>query len=330
MVITLKAEDIIYSYLNKGLCDIGICKAEGFEEEREVILAVNSSLKGFVEQDIEKRIYPSLTMPEAKSIISASFPYIKKMPVKDAGLRVRVSMGAVGEDYHISLKRILEDMAHELEDKFNAACKVFVDTGPLSDRAVALKSGIGYIGKNGSLVSKNGGSGVFLGYILTDLELEKTDSVKEDCGSCKKCIISCPAGALSEEGFCMEKCISYITQKKGMLTEKEMALMGTDIFGCDVCHRVCPKTRVTDEQINKDDIFPLAEEILALDNKGFKERFGNSAVSFRGRNIIRRNVICALSNIKTEESLALIKKYINDDSELVSKTALTALEMMEK
>ena len=101
-MITLKAEDIIFSYLNKGLCDIGICTAEGFEEEREAFCAVNDTLKGFVEQDIEKRIYPSLTMPEVKSIISVAFPYIKRMPQKGDGLRVHVSMGAVGEDYHYS------------------------------------------------------------------------------------------------------------------------------------------------------------------------------------------------------------------------------------
>ncbi|MBE6009019.1 MAG: tRNA epoxyqueuosine(34) reductase QueG [Lachnospiraceae bacterium] len=236
----------------------------------------------------------------------------------------------LGEDYHISLKRILDSLADELENKFNAKCMVFVDTGPLSDRAVAVKSGTGYIGKNTSLVSKNGGSGVFLGYILTDLELEKTKTSDDTCGSCKKCILSCPAGAISENGFCTEKCISYITQKKGVLTEEEMTLMGTDIFGCDVCHKVCPKTRVIEEEINADDIFPLAEEILELDNGKFKERFGNTAMSFRGRNIIRRNVICALSNIGTEESLELIKRYTNDDSDIVSKTALMAVKKMEK
>ena len=84
-MITLKAEDIIYSYLNKGLCDIGICGAEGFDEARDALCAVNDTLKGFVEQDIEKRIYPSLTMPEVKSIISVAFPYIKRMPQKGDG-----------------------------------------------------------------------------------------------------------------------------------------------------------------------------------------------------------------------------------------------------
>jgi len=326
----VKAEDIIFSYLNKGLCDIGICKAEDFEEIRYVLETVNHTLKGFVEQDINKRISPVITMPEAKSIISAAMPYIKKVPDKDEKLRVNISMGAVGEDYHISLKRILDAMAKELEEEFGARCMVFVDTGPLSDRAVAVKSGIGYIGKNGSLVSSKGGSGVFLGYILTDIGLEESDKDKSCCGNCRKCLDACPTGALSENGFEIEKCISYITQKKGMLTEKEMDLMGTNIYGCDVCHKMCPKTKIKEETVIADDIMPVAEDILAADKKSFRERFGNTALFFRGRNIIRRNVICALSNIKTKESLELVRKYADDESETVRKTVLKAIEIMER
>ena len=329
-MIVLKAEEIIFSYLNKGLSDIGICDASPFEEERCFIEKANESLKGFVEQDIEKRIYPSLTMPEVKSIISVAYPYVKNKPSDDGDLRVNISSGAVGEDYHITLKNILDNMAADLKNNFDARCMVFVDTGPLSDRAVAVRSGTGHKGKNGSLVSGNCGSGVFLGYILTDLELEKSKKTETDCGNCRKCLDLCPTKAITENGFEAEKCISYITQKKGILSEEEMSLMGKEIYGCDICHRFCAKTKIINETMAIDEANPLAEEILSMDNKAFKERFGNTAMSFRGRNIIRRNVLCALSNIRTKESLELINKYINDESEIVSKTALKAKEKLER
>ncbi len=329
LVIILRAEDIIFSYKKKGLSDIGICKADGFEFLRNDLEARNKFLSGFVEQDIDKRLYPCLTMPEAKSIIACAMPYIKKRPASDGALRVDISMGAVGEDYHITLKNILEDMAEDLRNSFGAKCKTFVDTGPLSDRSVAAKAGIGYIGKNGSLVSHCCGSGVFLGYILTDMELNETSSKDIDCGSCNKCICACPTNALSERGFELDRCISYITQKKGLLSEKEMELIGINIYGCDNCHRLCAKTKIIDETILIDDIMPKALDILSLDNKGFKARFGNTAMSFRGRNIIRRNTLCALSNIRTKESMELISGFINDESDIVSHTAKKAYEIVK-
>ena len=114
-VIKLKAEDIVFGYLNKGLSDIGIAKAESFEQLRGEFEKHRLALAGFVEQDIEKRIYPDITMPSVKSVIAAAIPYIKRLPEKDAKLRVDISMGAVGEDYHFYLKRILDGLAQELE-----------------------------------------------------------------------------------------------------------------------------------------------------------------------------------------------------------------------
>lgn len=329
-VTVLKAESIVYSFLNKGLCDIGIMKAACFEEMRNDFESKGAALKGFVEQDVEKRINPFITMPSAKSIISAAMPYIGKREAEDGKARVTISMGAVGEDYHISLKRILEEMALSLKEAFGCECMVFVDTGPLSDRAVAVKAGIGYIGKNGSLVAKNGGSGVFLGYILTDLDLEESERTFESCGGCKMCLKSCPTKAITENGFKMERCISYITQKKGDLTPEEMRLMGKNIYGCDVCHALCPKTRVIDKSFSLEETNPCGKWVLSLGNREFKEIFGKTALSFRGRSIIRRNTLCALANIGTEESLEIIKKFAADESELVRNTALTILENWEK
>jgi len=336
----MKAEEIIRKFaVENKITDIGICSAENFEEARSVFAEKAEMLKGFVESDIEKRINPRITLENAKSIISVAVSYNRKFEeLNDGVIRGKISAAAVGRDYHKTVMELLEKLAEELKKEYNFNYKAFVDTGPLSDRAVAVRSGIGSIGKNGCVITKNGGAAVFLGYMITDLELECREGEVDVCKNCGKCVKACPTGALSEFGFDMTKCISYITQIKRELTEEEMRLIGNNVYGCDCCQLACPLNAEAEKWMGSnyqndnciEQFAPSLEKLLSYSNKEFKEMYGDTAIFWRGNSIIKRNaIICALNSGKTEAE-NLIEPFTQSGNILLSKTAEKASEAMKK
>ncbi len=328
-------EKIIYTYAKKnGIGAAGICSGEDYSCMRSCLEKNNPSLKGFVEQDIEKRIYPSLTLPGIKSIIVFALSYGKRFDfAMDDRLRGNLSHGAIGEDYHITLKRIFEGLAEELHKIHSFRYKIFVDTGPLIDREVAKRAGIGPIGKNGSVISPICGSMLFIGYMMTDLDLPFSAPAEENaCASCRICIDSCPSGALSEAGFQAEKCISCLTQLNRPLNTEEMARMGKQIYGCDICQLSCPKnknmnrTPVTDINAAKPDL----ENLLYLSNKAFKQTLGQTAAGWRGKKILQRNALIALGNSGEKRAEAILTLFTEDDRSLISDTAKKALQLYRR
>ncbi len=322
-----KEEFILKILKEKGFCDAGICGAEPFYGIKETLEKNKELLKGFAEENLEKRIDPKLTMENAKALISVAKNYNTEIKVKaDNALRGYISAGALGEDYHVFMKRELEDVSEKIEKKFNCSCMAFSDTGPLSDREVALRSGIGYIGKNSSVVTDNGGSAVFLGYIITDLELKAGEKSKNTCGRCQKCIFSCPTGAISEEGFEIKKCISYITQIKVVLSLEEMKIIGRNLYGCDVCQLVCPKNKDALIKITDiDHVMPKIQYILSLSNKEFNKIYKPTAMGWRGNTIIKRNALAVLGNIGKKESLRLLEKYLTHENKVLRHTAIRSV-----
>ena len=328
----MDTEKIIYTYAeNNGIGAAGICSGEDFSDMRPILEKNNGKLKGFVEQDVEKRMCPSLTLPGIKSIIVFALPYRKKLDfAMDDRLRGNLSHGAVGEDYHITLKRILEGLAEELQKFLSFRYKIFVDTGPLVDREVAKRAGIGSIGKNGSVISPKCGSMFFIGYMMTDLDLPfSLPSAENPCTSCHICIDCCPSGALSEEGFHAEKCISCLTQLNRSLTMEEMKVMGKQIYGCDICQLCCPKNKgnsresVTDINAAKPDL----EELLSLSNKAFKETYGKTAAGWRGKKILQRNALIALGNSGDKRAEAILSAFLTDERDIIQDTAYKALKL---
>lgn len=322
------AESIINKFAKEnGFCDVGICSPEDFGDLRQSLLDTQNILSGFVEKDIEKRISPRLTMPCAKSIIVLAKSYNKNILVESDGrLRGYISIGAVGEDYHIFMQRKMGELSALLKNQFDAECMPFADTGPLVDRAVAIRSGIGYKGNNGSIITKNGGSAVFFGYIITNLGLKYGEKSTIHCSNCNKCINACPTGAINGGIFKIEKCISYITQQKRLLTVDEMKSTGLNLYGCDVCQRVCKNNPKPFDNITElEDIMPLLEEILNMSNSTFKKRFGDTAIGWRGAAVIKRNALAALGNTGRAESLALIEKYIKSENIMLRHTAVRAI-----
>ncbi len=226
-----------------------------------------------------------------KTAICCLFPYYK------GGEESRISLYARSIDYH----KVARDKLESLMEPFDNNAKIFVDIGPEDNATVALKCNLGVRGKNGLIINKELGSWFFIGYALTDaVSFSSKDSLSEDsslkkCLSCNLCISSCPGNALSDN-FNASRCASFISQKKGTLTPDEEAILKKSgyIFGCDICQLSCPmnkgKGKILDE-FKKDRILSFEEEELSsMSNKEFFKKYGSYAFSWRGKNVLLRNL----------------------------------------
>ncbi|MBU5425862.1 tRNA epoxyqueuosine(34) reductase QueG [Tissierella pigra] len=276
----------------------------------------------FEEKDINKRIDPRLTMDNCKSIIVLGLSYNIDYDEKpDYLLRGKLSKSSWGIDYHLVLRKKIESLVEEIKKKIDFQYKYFVDTGPLIDRELGRKSGIGYYGKNCSIINKEYGSFIFLGYILTNLNLDISKEAESECGDCNLCINACPTGAL-EEPYKLnpKRCISYLTQTKSNIPITLREKMGMKIYGCDTCQLVCPKNKGI-KKSNHEEFIPILtkgymnlEELLTISNKEFKRKYGTMAGSWRGKSILKRNAIIALGNMKRTENIQLLVNLLKDES----------------
>jgi epoxyqueuosine reductase len=181
----------------------------------------------------------------SKSVISISYNYFPEENIETLE-NFKISKYAYGEDYHIIIKEILQEMVAELKEEigdFN--CRVFTDSAPILERSWARKSGIGWVGKNANLITKQSGSFYFLAEIICDLEIQSDFATTDHCGTCRKCIEACPTDAIvSDKIIDGSKCISYATiELKEEIPESFKNKMEDWMFGCDICQDVCPWNR---------------------------------------------------------------------------------------
>lgn len=330
-----------------GIDLIGFTSAKDFENIRPYIddRAQKGFLSGFEEENIEKRLDPLKAFPKAKSIISIGMSYnfyVDKPPKnKFTGI---VSKSAWGKDYHRVLQRKIKELMENVNKELLPIDYIaFVDTGPLSDRAIAHRAGLGRYGKNGFIINPKYGSWIFLGSILIDKKIQEDEPLEDDiCKSCNLCIQACPTGAL--EGpylFNASKCISFLTQKKGILTHNQQKALGTNIYGCDICQQVCPynkNAQYTHNESFKPEFhlaFPKLEYILNMSNKEFDEGFKTTSAGWRGKKILQRNAIIAAGNTKNYKLLAESLKDSRPDIRLNTICVLKQLgkpgrEIIEK
>lgn len=249
---------------------------------------------GLEEDDIQKRIDPRLTMENVESVIVCLFPYFSGNVEN-----TNISKYTHGLDYHILVKEKLEKLSKMIKKEIDEfEYKIFVDNGPLVDRYLAQISGLGYFGINNNIINDEYGSYVFIGYIMTNIKLEKDDILDKTCINCGECIRKCPGEALLGN-FEMnpKKCLSFITQKKEELNNEEKKLFKNNptVFGCDICQDVCPhnkKINITKINEFKEKLIYNIDydEINTISNKEFKRRYRDRAFSWRGRKIILRNL----------------------------------------
>jgi epoxyqueuosine reductase len=313
---------------------IGFCLAEPFYEIEDIL--VNREKSGFMceleSREYEKKIYPSLTMENAKSfiVILESYSDISRK-VNNGDIRGNISMAAVSNDYHITVMDKLKRLEEFLQSQVECKTKCYVDISPFSDRAIAKRAGLGFIGKNSMLITNNYGSKVFIGYILTDYYIEPDDNImKIDCSNCNNCVKACPTGAINSNGqIDCNKCISYLTQHRGDISNDLKRKMGQQVYGCDVCQRVCPYNKVDNkESINIIDPYPTYDSILGISNKEFKKTYSLTASGWRGKKLLQRNAIIGLGNSKNKKALEILEKYIYDIRDDIRKEIVIAIKTL--
>ena len=232
-----------------GFQDCGISKAAFLEEDAKPFEEwLKNNFHGemsYMENYFDKRLNPTLLVEDSKSVISLSYNYFPDEKISTLD-NFKISKYACGEDYHEIIKEILREMVAELKEEIgDFHCRVFTDSAPVLERSWARKSGIGWVGKNANLITKQSGSFYFLAEIICDLQLEEDFSTTDHCGTCTKCIEACPTDAIvSDKIIDGSKCISYATiELKNEIPEGFRNNMEDWMFGCDICQDVCPWNR---------------------------------------------------------------------------------------
>ncbi|MGD6879863.1 tRNA epoxyqueuosine(34) reductase QueG [Bacillus infantis] len=333
-------QDIIDYSKTIGIDKIGFASASTFGEMKSRLIRQQELdyQSGFEEPDIDKRTEPALLLDEPMSIISIALAYPSKMKTRVVskrgerrGIFCRASWGT---DYHTVLRDRLGKLEAYINERLpEAKLKSMVDTGELVDRAVAERAGIGWSGKNCSIITPEFGSYVYLGEMITNLPLEPDEPIEDGCGSCNLCVDVCPTGALVGGGqLDSKRCIAFLTQTKGFLEEEFRVKIGNRLYGCDTCQTVCPKNKGMDfhfhEEMEPDPEIakPLLKPLLHMSNREFKEKFGHVSGSWRGKKPIQRNAIIALAHYKDETAVYdLIQVMKSDPRPVIRGTAAWAL-----
>ena len=333
-------EEIIKLSKEIGISKIGFTTADDFDYlEKSLRLAVEEGRNsGFEHKNIEERIKPKLSLASAKTIISIAVAYphkLKQQPQKTAYKRGKFTPNSWGLDYHYVLQDKLDKLAKGIEElTADFEYKGMVDTGALVDTAVARRAGIGFIGKNGLVISKEFGSYMFLGELITNLDIEPDQPVDYGCGDCNRCVTACPTSCLIGDGTMNAKrCLSFQTQDKGIMDLEFRKKIKTVIYGCDICQICCPYNKGLDNplatEIDPDLAHPELLPFLELSNGQFKEKFGHIAGSWRGKNILQRNAIIALANANDRSAIPKLLEIIDKGQNPIHiATAIWALSQL--
>ena len=333
-------EEIINLAKEIGISKIGFTTADDFDYlEKSLRLAVDEGRNsGFEHKNIEERIKPKLSLASAKTIISIAVAYphkLKQQLQKTAYKRGKFTPNSWGLDYHYVLQDKLDRLAKGIEElTADFEYKGMVDTGALVDTAVAQRAGIGFIGKNGLVISKEFGSYMFLGELITNLDIEPDQPVDYGCGDCNRCVTACPTSCLIGDGSMNAKrCLSFQTQDKGVMDLEFRKKIKTVIYGCDICQICCPYNKGLDNplatEIDPDLSHPELLPFLELSNGQFKEKFGHVAGSWRGKNILQRNAIIALANANDRSAIPKMLEIIDKGQNPIHvATAIWALSQL--
>ncbi len=272
----------------------------------------------------------------ARSVICVGQLYNLPSSPAPAGHAV-ISRYAWVRDYHDTLRAGMEKMVERLSEFAAFESKICVDTAPLLERSFARKAGLGWIGKNTCLINEPLGSWFLLGELITSLELESDAPPPDRCGSCTRCINSCPTEAIvpSEDGWRLDarRCISYFTiELRGPIPEEHRAEMGQYIFGCDICQDVCPwnNRAPVSETCEAPQLAPPLEELAYLSEAEFHLRFQGSPLTRPKYSGFLRNVAVAMGNSGLERFRGPLLHLANHPDHLVSEHARWGLERLNE
>jgi epoxyqueuosine reductase len=295
----------------------------------------------WLERNAPKRLDPQQLLPGAKSVIALAASY----QAADSRFTIHDSRSALiaryarFEDYHHVLGERLKMLVSFIDTMADRKVRSlwYVDTGPVLERDLAQRAGIGFVGKHTNLISRRLGNWIFLAEILTTLELEPDAPEQNHCGKCTRCITACPTNAITAPfELDARKCISYLTiELKGAIPVELRPAIGNRIYGCDDCLAACPWNRFAREgnlmkpHARKDLEQPDLIELLQLDEAGFKSRFSGTPILRTKRRGLLRNVCVALGNTGDASALPHLQKAAADPEPLIAEHARWAMRQIE-
>jgi epoxyqueuosine reductase len=314
-----------------GLDAVGATPAEPYEQaERAILERRDAGLFAdmrFTMARTERSCHPELLLEGARTVVSAAFVYFAPGPEPGAG------EGSIARharrDHYADLRRRLG----MLGERLGGAYRVLVDESDHVDREAAVRSGVGFYGKNTLVIAPRLGSWIVLGTLVAEREIEPSEPLRRRCGSCRLCIDACPTGALVREGVLDARmCLSYWTQARITAPEPVRAEMGASVYGCDICQQVCPWNRGVEKRQAAvadpgEPVVSLADWLTAADGE-LLDRYRRLYVPRRDPRFLRRNAIVALASTGTEEHAPLLERYATGGDELLADCARWALERM--
>ncbi len=310
------------------------------------------------EDAVRRRLDPREALPGCRTLVVVTWSYAPSRPEEVRGADPRscetrpdaspatgrgdalVARYALGRDYHDLFEEKLGRLAEAVRARDpDAACKLYVDYGPVLERDHAQRAGLGWIGKNTLLIDPARGSYLLLGEILTDLDLPPDPPFEADrCGSCARCLAACPTGAIvAPREVDARLCISYLTiELRGPIPVELRPMIGTRVFGCDICQEVCPWNRDPDagdpaalalgRPVAPATMRAWAEELLSMDDESFRARYAGTALARPRRAGLLRNLCVGLGNAGDPGDVPLLERCLRDPSPMVREHAAWALD----
>ena len=282
-----------------------------------------------------KRRDPNLVLKDIKSIICLRTNYLtvdKGMDFLNSPKKGDISLYALNKDYHDIITPRLKELEGVIQKEFSGCkTKVYADTGPILEKPLAERAGLGWIGKHTNLLSEDIGSWYFLSEVLVDVPLPRSKAAENHCGTCRNCIDICPTDAIvAPYVLDSRKCISYLTiELKGAIPVEFRRAIGNRIYGCDDCQIVCPwnsyavKTKELGFKVADDNF--LLTDLIQLDEEGFRKRFKGSPIKRIKRRGLLRNVAIALGNSQNPQAIPYLVKALNDKEPLIRAHVVWAL-----
>jgi epoxyqueuosine reductase len=329
-----------------GFVACGFARADAADaaglDLRRWLEAGHHGTMGWMEERAHHRVSPLALWPEAKAAIALGMSYAPRsdpLALAERPELGRISAYAQGGDYHKTVKKGLKALARFVVDRAPSELKVFVDTAPVMEKPLAQAAGIGWQGKHTNLVSREHGSWLFLGVILTSLELEPDPPASDGvhCGTCRRCLDACPTHAfIGPHRIDARRCISYLTiEHDGAIPEEFRQAMGNRIYGCDDCLAVCPWNRFADAAHANRAFLPRAElaaprlaDLLALDDASFREMFAGSPIKRIGVKRMIRNCLIAAGNSGDPALAHSIRAHLDDPDLVIAEAAQWAFAQL--
>ncbi|GAC1388687.1 MAG: tRNA epoxyqueuosine(34) reductase QueG [Vulcanimicrobiaceae bacterium] len=264
---------------------------------------------------------PQHLLAGAQSVICVAVPYATASPPRPP-LTGRVSNYAWSADYHRRMRTLLADLASVIEEAAGpGSTAIACDTAPLAERAFAARAGLGWIGKHTNVINPELGSFIFLGEIVTQVAFDEDPELKKSCGSCTRCVDSCPTRALrGDYTIDATRCIADLTQRTDSIPRNLRVMIGDWVWGCDICQLVCPPTMLASPRVDPvnapvdpDLARPSLQQLLQLRSGAFKRTYRASAMGWRGAAVLRRNAAVALGNALDRAAVPALQASLETD-----------------